>query len=124
MNIVITAKADTASNLRKALEAGTAYVHTQREDGTLRRRHFLAGVDLEHALWIKLQREGQEADGDVPAVTPRSMASIAKELNMSIAAVRRVLIDLAITEELIDADQDELDSLLAGATEEDNTVTA
>jgi hypothetical protein len=119
MNIVITAKAATTTDLRKALVEGTAQVHSEREDGSLRRRHFLAGTDLEHALWVRAQREGQEADEaeGIPAISPRSMASIAKELHISIAAVRRILIDLAITEELEEADQDELEAMLVGSQE-------
>lgn len=120
MNIVITTTAP-AADLAAALAEGTALVHSEREDGTLRRRHFLTGVDLEHALWVRAQREGQEADEteSIPAITPRSMGSIARELHVSIAAVRRILIDLAITEELEDADQDELEAMLQGASEQE-----
>ena len=119
MQLVITTTAASTTDLLSALTEGTAQVHSEREDGTLRRRHFLTGTDLEHALWIRAQREGQDADEaeGIPAITPRSMGSIARELHVSIAAVRRMLIDLAITEELEDADQDELESLLAGASE-------
>lgn len=120
MNIVITAPAAT-TDLAAALTTGTAQVHSEREDGTLRRRHFLTGTSLEEALWVRLQREGQEADEaeGILAVTPRSMKSIAKEMHISIAAVRRILIDLAITEELESADQDELEAMLQGATEQE-----
>lgn len=118
MNIVITAPAKT-TDLAAALAQGTAQVHSEREDGTLRRRHFLTGKALEEALWVRAQREGQDADEaeGIPAITPRSMASIARELHVSIAAVRRILIDLAITEELEDAEQDELEAMLAGSQE-------
>lgn len=119
MNIVITAPA-TESDIIGALSVGTAQVHSEREDGTLRRRHFLTGKELEEALWVRLQREGQDADEaeGIVAVSPRSMASIAKELHVSIAAVRRILIDLAITEELEASDQDELEAMLVGSVEE------
>lgn len=119
MNIVITATAATATDLVKALTEGTAQIHNERQDGTLRRRHFLTGTDLEHALWIRAQREGQEADEaeGIPAITPRSMKSIAAELHVSIAQVRRTLIDLELTEQLEDADQDELEAMLAGSQE-------
>lgn len=119
MNIVITAATDT-TDLLAALTAGTAKVHSEREDGTLRRRHFLTGRSLEEALWVRAQREGQEADEaeGIPAITPRSMGSIARELHVSVAAVRRILVDLAITEELELADQDELEAMLVGAEEE------
>lgn len=118
MNIVITAPV-AVTDLAAALVEGTAQIHSERENGTLRRRHFLTGKEMAEALWVRLQREGQDADEaeDIPAVTPRSMASIAKEMHVSIAAVRRILIDLAITEELENADQDELEAMLQGASE-------
>jgi hypothetical protein len=120
MNLVITAPANT-TDIRTALEQGTAQVHSERDNGTLRRRHFLTGQDLEHALWVRAQREGQEADEaeGIEAITPRSMGSIARELHVSVAAIRRILVDLAITEELEEADQDELEAMLAGATEQE-----
>jgi len=120
MNIVITATSAADNNdLVKALREGTAQVHSERGNGTLRRRHFLTGTDLEHALWVRAQREGQEADETegIPAITPRSMGSIARELHISVAAVRRILNDLEITEALEDADADELEAMLFGATE-------
>lgn len=118
MNIVITAP--NTDKLVEQLISGTAQVHSEREDGTLRRRHFLTGTALQEALWVRLQREGQEEDQaeDIEAVAPRSMASIAKELHSSIAAVRRILVDLAITEEIEDADNSELEDMLTGAAEE------
>jgi hypothetical protein len=122
MNIVITAKAPI-NNFLGALIVGDAQIHSVREDGTVRRRHFLSGTELEHALWVRLQREGQDADESegIVAVAPRSMASIAKELHISIAAVRRILIDLAITEELEASDQDDMEAMLMGAAEEPTT---
>lgn len=120
MNIVITSA--QTDNLLEALVAGTAKVHNEREDGTLRRRHFLADGTTERAEaeWVRVQRTGQEADEaeGIEAITPRSMKSIADELHVSIAAVRRILIDLAITEEIEEADQDELEALWVGAQEE------
>lgn len=118
MQLVITAPATTTDFLA-ALTTGTAQVHSIREDGTTRRRHFLAGEAREHAEWVRLQRTGQEADEaeGLEAVTPRSMASIAKEMHVSVAAVRRILVDLAITEEIEDMEAEELESLLVGADE-------
>jgi hypothetical protein len=112
--IVLTAPNTTATTeLVKALIEGKATVHSERADGSLRRRHFLADGTTERAEaeWVRLQRTGQEADKDVEAITPRSMASIAKELHVSIAAVRRTLIDLAITEEIEDAEVEELETM-------------
>jgi hypothetical protein len=120
MELVITATASATTDLAASLAAGTAQVHSVREDGTLRRRHFLTGKALEEALWVRAQREGQEADEaeGVSFIAARGMASIARELHVSIAAVRRVLIDLAITEELEELDTDELDTLVQGSTED------
>lgn len=118
MNIVITAP-ETTTDLVEALKAGTARIHNEREDGTLRRRHFLTGLGREHAEWVRLQRTGQEEDvaEGIPFVAPRTMASIARELHTSIAAIRRVLTDLEITESLEDADQDELEAMFVGAAD-------
>lgn len=121
MELIITATPTADTDILEALTAGVAQVHSVREDGTLRRRHFLAGKDLEEALWVRAQREGQEADeaDGVPTITPRSMRSIANELHLSISAVRRILIDLAITEELLDMEAEELETLLTGGAEEE-----
>lgn len=118
MELVITAPT-TDQDILVALGEGTAQVHTVREDGTLRRRHFLVGHPYTEAIWVRLQREGQEADEaeGIPFVAPRSMRSIAGELHLSISAIRRILVDLAITEELREMDQDELEAMLAGAAE-------
>jgi hypothetical protein len=124
MNVVITAAETTStSDLLAALAKGTAVVHTERADGTFRRRHFLTGTARAEAEWVRLQRTGQEADASegIPFVAARSMNSIANELHVSVAAVRRILIDLAITEELEDADQDELEAMLAGSLEGEPT---
>lgn len=115
--IITTATAHDTTDLLEALTAGTAQVHSVREDGTLRRRHFLTAKARQEAEWVRVQRTGQEADEaeGIEAVTPRSMDSIATELHMSVAAVRRILIDLAITEELEDMEEGDLESLLEGA---------
>lgn len=109
----------TPASALAALADGTATVHTERENGTFRRRHYLAeGTKArETAEWIALQRTGQEADGDVPAVQPRSMKWIASELHMSVSAVRRTLNDLAITRELEEMEAEELADLLTGFAE-------
>lgn len=123
MNIVITATQENTDNLVAALVEGKATVHSERSNGTFRRRHFLTGTDRAEAEWVALQRRGQEADEEdgIPFVKARSMASIANELHVSIAAVRRTLIDLAITEELEDMDQDELEAMLSGSIEGEPT---
>jgi hypothetical protein len=120
MELIITATATADSDILEALNAGVAQVHSVREDGTLRRRHFLSGKALEEAVWVRAQREGQEADESegVLFIAPRSMRSIANELHLSVSAIRRVLVDLAITEELLDMEEDELEAMLLGASEE------
>lgn len=121
MNIVITAPVQ-ATDILAALAKGEAVVHSEREDGTLRRRHFLADGSADRAVaeWVRLQRTGQEADAKdgVLAVAPRSMLSIAKEMHASIAHVRRVLNDLEITESIEDADSDEPEAMLVGMVED------
>lgn len=92
--------------LKAALADGTAQVHSVRANGTLRRRHFLTGDDLTTALQVRAARE-----------LGKSMSFIANELHVSISSVRRMLVDLALTEELNAADQAELEALIAGASE-------
>lgn len=118
MNTVITAP--STENLLAQLVKGEAQIHSVRGNDTLRRRHFLTGKDMEVALWVRAQREGQEADEaeGVEAISPRSMGSIAREMHVSVSAVRRILNDLAITEELEDMDQSELEDLFIGASED------
>jgi len=120
MELVITADS-TATDLVSSLSTGHAQVHSIREDGTLRRRHFLTGKEREMAEWVSVQRTGQTADETegIEAVSPRSMKSIATELHLSVSAIRRILIDLAITEELEDLEADELEAMLVGSAEEE-----
>lgn len=117
-NLVITAT-DQATNsveLIAELAAGTAQLHTARANGSTRKRHFLADGTKERAEaeWIRVQRTGQDADAaeGIEAIAPRSMRSIAEESLMSVAAVRRVLVDLELTEAIEDAEEDELFELL------------
>ncbi len=121
MAITLFITAPNSNDLLADLANGTAQVHSERSNGTFRRRHFLAEgtKDREIAEWAALMRRGQEADEDegVPAVSPRSMASIAKEMLVRVSALRRVLIDLEITEALEDSDQDELEAMLVGSVE-------
>lgn len=115
MNILVTATTDTtAANLIADLTSGAARIFKERENGTTRRVHFLAdGTEArEHAEWVAAQRE----EG-------RSMAAIAGELHISVSAVRRMLNDLALTEELEDMDAEDLAELLLGS-EEDTTDTS
>lgn len=113
MNIVLTTNATTPAEILADLAAGTAYLHKEREDGTFRRVHYLAdGTKArEEAEWIAAQREGTED------TAPRSMRSIAEELNLSVSAVRRIISDLVLTEELEAMEADELEAMLVGGEE-------
>lgn len=119
--ITTTAANLTDIQIRIALFKGEAQIHSVRADGTLRRRHFLAEQARMEAEWVRLQRTGQEADPEegIEAIAPRSMKSIASELHLSVSAVRRILIDLAITEEIEDMEDEELEAMLIGSIEEE-----
>lgn len=108
--IAIAAPATTtAASVIADLTAGVAKVYRVRENGTFRRVHFLAdGTEArEHAEWVAAQREEEG----------RSMKDIAAELNLSVASVRRMLNDLALTEEIEESEAEELEALLMGAEE-------
>lgn len=109
MNIVITApETTTPASLLADLAAGTALLHKERENGTYRRVHFLADESTarEHAEWIAAERE-----------LGRSMKEIAVALHTSVSAVRRVINDLILTEEMEAMDEAELAEMLKGAEE-------
>ena len=113
MNIVVTADEQvTGKDLVAALTDGTAQLHKERANGSTRRIHFLTGVAREHAEWYANER----SEG-------RTMKELATETLTSVAAIRRMLTDLRLTEELEDADADQLDALLQGAYELDAANT-
>jgi hypothetical protein len=95
-----------ATDVKTALSKGEAKVYSLRADGTMRRRHFLTGQDLNTALQVRAARE-----------LGKGMGFIANELHVSVSHVRRILVDLAITEQLTEADNDQLSALLIGAAE-------
>lgn len=99
-------EATTGTNILPTLEDGSAHVYSVRADGTTRRRHYLTGQELATALQVRAARE-----------LGKGMAFIANELHISISAVRRILVDLAITEELREMGEDQLAALLSGAGE-------
>jgi hypothetical protein len=109
MNIVITApESTTPASILADLAAGTAQLHKERENGTYRRVHYLAdgSTAREHAEWIVAERE----EG-------KSMKAIATELHTSVSAIRRVINDLLLTEELEHMEAEELAEMLRGAEE-------
>jgi hypothetical protein len=111
MNVTVAIKTDkpvTADTMLKALAEGTVVLHKVRSNGTFRKVHFLADgtKEREVAEWVANER----AEG-------KRMKDIAKDALLSVAAVRRILNDLALTEELEEAEADELDAMLQGAAE-------
>jgi hypothetical protein len=110
--LVITApETTTAATFVKDAEAGNIQFHNERTDGTTRRVHYLTGTRYEDAVWVQVQRE----EG-------RSMRSISNELHLSIPTVRRMLNDLALTEAIKEAEQEELEEMLTGAREVNTTT--
>lgn len=113
--IAIHATTDTtAATLIADLTSGVARLYKERDNGTFRRVHFLADNTeaREHAEWVALQRE----EG-------RSMKAIATEINLSVSAVRRMLNDLALTEELEGMEAEDLADLLLGSEEDQEPAT-
>lgn len=102
----LAASTGPATDLRSALTTGDAKVYSLRGDGTMRRRHFLTGAELVAAQSVKAKRD-----------QGLGLAFIANELHSSVSHVRRMLVDLAITEELQEMEADELAALFQGAAE-------
>jgi hypothetical protein len=125
MNFIVTLL-DPTKSAAKSVFDGDVQVHSERSNGTFRRRHFLVRNSEARATaeWVRAQREGQDADEaeGIEAIAPRTMASIAKEMHVSVSAVRRILVDLAVTEELEDMDNDEIEAILVGGTEAEVTI--
>ena len=105
----------TSENFVAGLVLGQVYIHTERSNGTFRKVHFLVeGTDQrELAEYVLALREGNDEEGRAP----QSMRTIANALHVSIPSVRRMLNDLALTHELEDMDQDDIDALFNGAVE-------
>jgi hypothetical protein len=100
----VTLATHATQDVKADLAAGKAHVYSVREDGTLRRRHYLVGASLASAQAVQGRREAGE-----------SMGAIAKSMHVSVSAVRRILVDLAITQELAELEADGLAALLYGA---------
>lgn len=97
----------STTDLKAALLAGEAKVYSVRSNGTMRRRHFLTGADLVAAQAVAADR----ASG-------KGLAVIASSLHVSISHVRRMMVDLAITQELTEMDNSQLEAMLVGAAED------
>jgi hypothetical protein len=95
-----------STDVKAILSAGEARVYSLRANGTMRRRHYLTGAALVAATKVRKLRE----DG-------KGLAFIADQLHSSVSYVRRMLVDLAITEELEAKEQDELAAMILGAAE-------
>lgn len=106
--VVTTSQTTTIENFLAEAAKGKISFHTERQDGTLRKVHFLAGgtKERETAEWVAEQREAGA-----------TMRKIANELHLSVPSVRRMINDLALTEEFEQMDAEELEELLAGGQE-------
>lgn len=105
--LTITMTEDTTTkNFKARAKAGKVQFHTERNNGTYRKVHFLTEQAREEAEWLKAQRDAG-----------RTMKSIAAEIHRSVAAIRRALNDLALTEMVEQADEEELEALMQGAYE-------
>lgn len=106
---IITVSEDTTpDNFAQHAAEGKVQFHRERGNGTTRRVHFLqdGSKPREWAEWVRAQRE----DG-------RTMRQIANETHFSIPTLRRWLNDLALTEAVEEADEDELSEMLTGAAD-------
>jgi hypothetical protein len=114
--LVITAPSDTtAINFIERAVKGEIKFHKERDNGTTRRVHFLTGTAREHAEWAADQRDAG-----------KGMKAIAAEAHQSVPTIRRWLNDLALTEAVELADEEELEAMLTGADEmapEENPVS-
>lgn len=119
INFTVPATA-TAESFATDLAQGHVEIHTERSNGTFRKVHFLTdGTDArEMAEYVLALREGNDEEGRAP----QSMRTIANSLHVSIPTVRRMLNDLALTHELEDMDQADIDALFTGAEEADTMV--
>lgn len=90
-------KSVTVDTFAEAVAEESVKFHTVRANGTTRRIRVLKGEDLEVAEWIIEQRE----DG-------RTMKDIAKEMSVSVPTVRRMINRYLLTEEVLEAEQDEV----------------
>lgn len=106
--IVTTAPTTTPATFLADAAAGTVQFHAERGNGTFRKVHFLAEGTDERATaeWVAEQREANV-----------TMRAIAAELHRSVPSVRRLINDLALTEEFEAMDSEELADLIKGAAE-------
>lgn len=105
LTVTVTDKT-TVQNFKAHAKAGKVQFHTERSNGTYRKVHFLTAQAREEAEWMKAQREAG-----------RTMKAIAAEIHRSVAAIRRSLNDLSLTEMVEQADAEELEELMQGAYE-------
>jgi len=106
----------TAESFIAGLVLGQVKVYTERENGTLRKVHYLTegSKAREIAEWVLAARNGELGeDGS----DPMTMKAIAREMHTSVPSVRRLINDLLLTHELEDMDQADIDDLFTGAEE-------
>lgn len=105
--IAITATSTvTAETFVAEALAGSVKFHSVRADGTQRRIQLLTGDELETGEWVMEQREA-----DVP------MRTIANTMHVAVPTVRRLINRYLLTEEVTEADEDELAEMVALANE-------
>lgn len=105
--IAITATSTvTAETFVAEALAGSVKFHSVRADGTQRRIQLLTGDELETGEWVMEQREA-----DVP------MRTIANTMHVAVPTVRRLINRYLLTEEVTEADADELAEMVALANE-------
>lgn len=110
----ITATTTVETFVPEAVE-GKVRFHTVRSNGSTRRVQFLAEgtADREVAEWVLAQRE----EG-------ATMKAIAAEMHVSVPTVRRMINALLLTQEMEEADTEDLAEILAdAAVEEEATST-
>lgn len=96
----------TADTFVEAALAGSVKFHSVRADGTQRRIQLLTGDELETGEWVMEQREA-----NVP------MRNIARTMHVAVPTVRRLINRYLLTEEVTEADADELAEMAALANE-------
>lgn len=108
MSTIVTTVQDTTTVETFQTEAteGKVKFHRERSNGTFRRVQYLAAgtAEREVAEWVAVQRE----EG-------KTMKAIAAEMHVSVPTVRRTLNALLLTQEIEEADAEDLQDLVFGA---------
>lgn len=103
---VAATKPITAFTFKEEALAGNVLFHSVRSDGTVRRIRLLVPdtEEFETAEWVMEQREAK-----VP------MRNIARQMHLAVPTVRRLINRYLLTEDVLDADAEELAELSSAA---------